>query len=257
MCELFGLNSENKVYMNDLLKEFFSHGNDHPNGWGLAFFYKDGVSLEKQPENSCKSAYLKQRLEAEIRADKMMAHIRLATRGDMSWENSHPFVLRDNSGRAWTFMHNGTIFECDVLNRYVKTQKGSTDSERIILYIIDRVNEAQEKAGRPLNKAERFSLIDQMICEISPENKLNIVMFDGELLYAHTNFKGSLHFLRYDRTVIVSTRPLDERGWKELPLNTLVAYENGALAFKGTDHGHEFIATPEKMKLLFLDYACL
>ena len=257
MCELFGLSSVNKINVTGLLKEFFSHGTEHPNGWGLAFFYKDGVSLEKQPENSVKSLYLKHRLGSCIVADKMIAHIRLATKGCMEYDNTHPFVLRDNYDRAWTFAHNGTIFECDALNRYVKLQRGSTDSERILLYIIENVNRAQDEAKRPLNKEERFSLMDRIVCRIAEGNKLNLVFYDGELLYAHTNLKDSLHMLRLEDTAIISTRPLDGRNWEKLPLNTLTAFENGKLIFTGTDHGHEFFETEEIMKLLFLDYSFL
>ena len=257
MCELFGLDSVNKINVSGLLKEFFSHGNEHPNGWGLAFFYGNGVSLEKQPENSVKSMYLKHRLEGCVVADKMIAHIRLATKGCMEYENSHPFVMRDNYGRAWTFAHNGTIFESDVLNKYVRRQRGSTDSERILMYITDNINEAQEIAQRALDKEERFDIIDRIMCTLAPENKLNLLIYDGELLYAHTNMKGTLHVLRLEGTVIISTRPLDQRNWEELPLNTLTAFEEGRQVFTGTDHGYEFFETEEKMKLLFLDYACL
>ena len=257
MCELFGLSSVEKMDVTPLLREFFSHGSEHPNGWGLAFFYGNGVSLEKQPENSVKSLYLKQRLEGGIIADKMLAHIRLATKGCMQYENSHPFVMRDNYDRAWTFEHNGTVFECDALNKYVKLQCGSTDSERILMYIIDRVNELQDKKKRALDKKERFDLIDEIMCFISPENKMNLLIYDGQLLYAHTNLKDSLHVLEKPKCAIISTRPLGEESWAKLPLNTLVAYENGERIFEGTCHGHEFFETEEKMRLLFLDYACL
>lgn len=79
----------------------------------MAFFYGNAVSLEKQPEATYKSIYLKQRLRVNIEVDKMIAHIRLATRGSMEYENTHPFVQRDNSDRSWTLAHNGTIFESE------------------------------------------------------------------------------------------------------------------------------------------------
>lgn len=251
MCELFGLDCVNKIDITALLKEFFSHGNEHPHGWGLALFYETSVSLEKEPENSVKSRYLRYRLESSITADKAMAHIRLATRGSMRYDNSHPFVMRDNFGRAWTFEHNGTIFEADVLEKYSALQRGSTDSERILMYIIDCVNEAQDRAKRQLFANERFELIDKIICTLAPENKLNLLIYDGELLYAHTNLEGSLNVLEEPDAAVISTRPLDKRPWKELPLNTLVAYKDGKRAYTGTDHGCTF--DEEKMKLLFIN----
>lgn len=192
MCELFGVSSPEKILLHDMLQEFFSHGKDHPHGWGMAFFYGNAVSLEKQPEASHKSNYLKQRMRAKIEADNMIAHIRLATRGTTEYENTHPFVMRDNCGRTWTLAHNGTIFECDALNSFVHEQRGQTDSERILRYIVSRVSSAQEQLKRPLSKEERFCLADEIIGEIAPENKVNLLFYDGELLYVHTNYKDSL-----------------------------------------------------------------
>ena len=257
MCELFGVSSGKKIYLNELLREFFSHGLDHPHGWGMAFFYGNAVSLEKQPETSCKSSYLKQRLRAEMQADKMIAHIRLATRGTMNYENTHPFVMRDDCSRTWTLAHNGTVFECDALEPFVHRQQGQTDSERILCYIIDMVNAAQKQKGGMLARAERFHLLDRILCRISPENKLNLLLYDGELLYVHTNYKSSLYHRQKDGAAVISTRPLDQDAWEPVPMNTLLAYQNGNLIFSGTDHGYEFTDSEEKMRLLFLDYAGL
>lgn len=256
MCELFGVTSRSKIELNELLWEFFSHGIEHPNGWGMAFFYGNAVSLEKQPESAHKSVYLKQRLQSKVEADNMIAHIRLATRGNLDYENTHPFVMRDNSNRTWTLAHNGTIFDCDLLNPFVHSQQGQTDSERILAYIISRVNLELEKK-KELSAQERFDLIDKILSEITPENKVNLLLFDGELMYAHTNYQNSLYECRRGEAVIISTRPLDHHEWENLPMNTLAAYQNGKQVFRGTDHKNEFFETEEKMRLLFLDFANL
>lgn len=257
MCELFGLSSAEKIPLNDMLREFFSHGVDHPHGWGIAFFYGNAVSLEKQPEASYKSNYLKQRLRAKIEEDKLIAHIRLATRGNTEYENTHPFVMRDHSDRTWTLAHNGTIFKCDVLNPFVHSQRGQTDSERILCYIISKVNAAQEQRKRVLSQEERFALLDEILCEITPENKINLVLYDGELFYVHTNYRDSLFRCQKGAATVFSTRPLDNGGWESLPMNTLLAYQNGTLLYTGTNHGNEFFDSEEKMRLLFLDFANL
>ena len=71
MCELFGISSAKKIRCNDLLRTFFSHGKDNPNGWGMAFFYGNSlsgnsVSVEKEAVSSLKSSYLKGRLRSDI-----------------------------------------------------------------------------------------------------------------------------------------------------------------------------------------------
>lgn len=40
-------------------------------------------------------------------------------------------------------------------------------------------------------------------------------------------------------------------------MNMLLAYQEGNLLYTGTNHGHEFKDSEEKMRLLFLDYANL
>lgn len=256
MCELFGVSSQRKLELNELLWEFFSHGVNHPNGWGMAFFYGKAVSLEKQPESSHKSVYLKQRLQSRVEADHMIAHIRLATRGNITYENSHPFVMRDNSDRTWTLAHNGTIFDCDLLNPFAHVQQGQTDSERILSYIVSRMNEAIEKK-KELSQQERFELVDKVICEITPENKVNLLLYDGELMYVHTNYKNSLYSRQKSGAVIISTTPLDHHVWESVPMNTLIAYQDGKQVLMGQNHKHEFFETEEKMRLLFLDFANL
>ncbi len=256
MCELFGVNSVKKLELNELLLEFFSHGVNHPNGWGMAFFYGNAVSLEKQPEASHKSVYLKQRLQFKVEADNMIAHIRLATRGNINYENSHPFVMRDNCNRTWTLAHNGTIFDCDLLNPFIHIQQGQTDSERILSYIVSRMNAANEIKNE-LSNQDRFELIDKVICEITPENKVNLLLFDGELMYVHTNYKNSLYRCQKGEAVVISTTPLDYHIWESVPMNTLTAYQNGKQVFTGTNHKNEFFETEEKMRLLFLDFANL
>lgn len=256
MCELFGVTSRSRVELNELLKEFFSHGTGHPNGWGMAFFYGNAVSLEKQPEASHKSVYLKQRLQFKVEADKMIAHIRLATRGNLNYENTHPFVMRDNRDRTWTLAHNGTIFDCELLNPFTHCQQGQTDSERILAYMINRVNLAQEQK-KELSEQERFELIDKVVCDITAENKVNLLLFDGELMYVHTNYKNSLYRCQKGETVVISTTPLDCHRWEPLPMNTLIAYQDGKQVYTGTNHKNEFFETEEKMRLLFLDFANL
>lgn len=257
MCELFGVNGAAAQQWNEFLKVFFSHAEEHPHGWGMAFFYGNAVSLEKQPSAANTSDYLRQRLRAPIVTDKMIAHIRLATKGSLDYENTHPFVERDNHNRTWTLAHNGTIFECDTLNPYVHVQKGHTDSERILFYVIRRINDEQSRLGRSLRSNERFAVIDNILCEITPENKVNLLLFDGEVLYVHTNQKATLYRCRKGKAMVFSTRPLDLDRWEPVPMNTLLAYREGKLLYEGTNHGNEFFFSEEKMRLIFLDYSGL
>lgn len=257
MCELFGISSLDNVPVNELLREFFSHSTEHPNGWGMAVFHENAASLEKEPLPAYKSAYLKERLRHTLAVRSMIGHIRKATVGELKFENCHPFVLRDNFGRAWTLAHNGTMFDCPALWPYVHIQEGGTDSERVLCHIIAQIDAAQSAAGRALDAEERFALLDRIICEIAPRNKLNLLIWDGELLYAHTNYANSLYVRQSGDTAVFATVPLDLGNWQPLAFTTLCAYQNGRECRRGTCHGSEYRDNAEDMRLIFADYAGL
>ena len=257
MCELFGVSSRKRITVNDLLKEFFSHSVRHANGWGIATFYENSVSLEKEPVQAIKSTYLKERLQHSISAKNMIAHIRLATRGVTEYANSHPFVLRDNYDRCWTLAHNGTIFDYPRHDPYLHRQEGGTDSERILYYLVDQIDQRQAELGRALTGEERFSLLDELVSDMARGNKLNLLIYDGELLYVHTNYADSLWYTRREEAMVFATTPLDRGVWKVHPFTTLCAYHDGHLVFRGTNHGSEYRQNDQDMQMLFMDYAVL
>ena len=148
-------------------------------------------------------------------------------------------------------IHNGTIFDYPPLSRFLKQQKGDTDSERILLYIIEQVNKRQKAAYRPLEPHERFSLVDSIVSEMSRGNKLNLLIYDGEYMYAHTNYADSLHYLQTENGIIFSTLPLSHDEWQKLPFTTLLAYKDGKAVFKGTNHKNEYKDNEESIKLLY------
>lgn len=257
MCELFGVSTRGKINVKGYLAEFFSHSGNHPNGWGIAQFYGNAVSLEKEPVTANKSPYLRERLRSLSDTYDMIAHIRLATRGCEEYVNTHPFVMRDNRGRAWTLAHNGTIFNYPALDGYFSKQKGRTDSERVLLYFVDRIDAEQENLNRPLDASERFLIIDSVVSDMSVGNKLNFLLYDGEFLYVHCNYANSLYSLQLPDAVLFATVPLSGEKWKPVEFTTLLAYRSGHLVMKGNPHGHEYRDNDKDSRLLFLDYSSL
>lgn len=241
MCELFGISSAEKIPCNELLREFYSHGVEHPDGWGLASFYGGAVSLEKEPVSSVESVYLKNRLTDDIVEDILLAHIRKASVGGLSYVNSHPFAQRDHHGRLWVMIHNGTILESPELAPYEQRQRGETDSERILHYLVDKINTELCGSRTGLSKKERFAVVDQVVHAITLKNKVNLLIYDGELLYIHTNHQGSLHLCQKEKTLLVSTKPLNQDHWTQVPLNTLLAYRSGTLELIGERHANEYV----------------
>lgn len=257
MCEIFGVSSANDYPANEYLRTFFSHSDRHPHGWGLACIDRGGAQIEKESVRACSSNYLRERLSQPISAKILLAHIRFATIGNVEYRNCHPFSGKDNTGRRWTLIHNGTIFDYAPLNRYIKVQRGDTDSERVFLYLLDRLNGEQEKKGARLSFEERFALFDGIVRDMAKGNKLNLLFSDGKYLYAHTNCRDTLYFLNKKNTVIVSTQPLDKDDWQPLPFGQLLAFHKGRLVQSGTAHDEEYVEDKEAMKLLYQIFANL
>ena len=96
-----------------------------------------------------------------------------------------------------------------------------------------------------------------MVAALSRGNKLNLLVFDGETLYAHSNFRGALHFLEDEDAVTLSTNPLSRGDWKPLPFTRLVAVRRGAFVREGPSHGGEYIHNPEDYRLVYMNFARL
>lgn len=257
MCEILGLTAKRKIKMNGLLETFYSHSEEHRNGWGLALFDEELFSIDREPKKAVDSLYLKGKLKNNIETSRCIAHIRKATIGDVNEDNTHPFSVYDASGRRWVLAHNGTIFDSEVLAPYQYTQVGTTDSERILLYIVDQINKACESGCRKLNKYDRIHIVEEAIKAIVPGNKVNLIIYDGELFYVHKNEPGTLYEKYFESGVMLSTVPLEAVGWQEFAQNRLMVYCDGEPVYEGEKHDNTYIHDEEKMKLLYFAYSGL
>ena len=241
MCELLGFSSRRKQNIDGYLHTFYSHCVNNPSGWGLAAFDGQDSRLYTEPVSADDSPLLPQILEKGIEAPTVLAHLRKATVGGIKPANCHPFVQKDSQGMQWTLMHNGTIFSGLELLPYQEKQVGDTDSERILLYLVDRINGEIGRKGCELNAFERFKVVEQMIDKLSYRNKLNLIIYDGEQMYVHVNMEGTLFYKSDESSTLFATVPLDEQGWEPLPLTTLFVYQNGKLQYRGKNHHNEYI----------------
>ena len=242
MCEIFALDSQRIVRANAHVAEFFQDSPWHPHGWGVAWHDINGsILLSKEPLSAVDSDYLEYALSEPIRTNRLIAHIRNATRGEVTFENCHPFRAQDISGRTWVIAHNGTILNTRMIEGYDQWIVGDTDSEQVSLMLMDRMNEAIGKHEK-LSFDDRFEVLEDVIAELSVENKVNLAIDDGEYLYMHTNTtEHTMYSLTQGATMFFCTRPLSEdEPWKPLSHCRLLAYRNGRLARAGHAHDNSF-----------------
>lgn len=241
MCELLGYSGRHAADLRGYLKIFYSHSVRHPHGWGMLRLLDGVPQLLREPVCAAQSTLLPQILAEMPPQTAALAHIRLATVGSVKAENCHPFSACDCTGRRWTLIHNGTVYSGKTLIPYRARQSGDTDSERIFLWLMDTLNALQQ--SRSLSPAERFDVIDRLVITLSPRNKLNLMIYDGELLYVHKNMKHTLYMKDYDGGLLFATVPLDADGWRSVPLARLAAYRCGEPVRLGTLHNQVYIPT--------------
>ncbi len=244
MCELIGFSAAEPEDISVQLEEFFTHSVSNPHGWGLMY----GDRLVKGCEKASDSETLKRLLNKLKPQKTLLGHIRYATVGSITPQNCHPFTGRDNTGRQWTLIHNGTIYSGSRLIPYLNGQSGDTDSERLFLYLLDVLSKVQDSGE--LSEKERCELVDGLVREMSPRNKLNLIIYDGELLYIHKNMKDTMKYRRIGSGYVFSTTALDGSEWQEVPIAQLLVYKNGERVFEGTPHDGIFVPTLQYIRAM-------
>lgn len=251
MCELFCFNSKEPHKLNECLQCFYKHSEEHPNGWGLANLDSKNLKIDKEPVKASSSEHLKEILSNPIISKNVFAHIRLATIGEIIPLNCHPFHKIDKNKRSWILIHNGTIFDYPKLDEYKNKELGDTDSERILLYIIDKINKFEEEKGSLSTIKERFNLLYETIKDLSKNNKLNIMIYDGDLTYIHTNMKNGLYYIKSNEGFTIASTPITENNdWNTVEYNKLYGLIDGNIIFKSEKHENEYIETEEEERLV-------
>ena len=109
MCRVFGCVAAEPVSIRHELLEaenpLIRQSEDHDSGWGMAVYQRadgDEPRLLRFPQ----AAYADDEFEraTELRGRIFNVHVRRATMGGLTLENTHPFCLGN-----YSFCHNGTI----------------------------------------------------------------------------------------------------------------------------------------------------
>lgn len=244
MCRLFGMTGGRErvratFWLLDAPDSLSQQSRREPDGTGLGSFAEDGRPLvAKQPM----AAYEDERFahEArEVRSRTFVAHVRYASTGALTLENTHPFEQH-----CRLFAHNGVIGELDRLEQELgdamRVVHGETDSERffaLISHEIERIGDV----GEAIVSASRW------IAQTLPVFALNFVLITSTEMWAlrypevhelyllerapggsggggeldHSSARGSVKVHSEDLTdrpaVILATERMDDDpGWRAL-----------------------------------------
>jgi glutamine amidotransferase len=164
-------------------------------GWGVGFYQNGEILLKRRPIDDRPEISVAD-MARDLRADLLLAHVRMGTVGGSRTENTHPFRYRQ-----WLFAHTGTIEAfpklrsrmSDSLPQFLQRDvRGDTDSEILFHLFLSFLHDAGQ-LDRPVvdpataSKALRSctSLVDRLCAEegIGP-SAMNILVSSPEYLLA-------------------------------------------------------------------------
>ncbi len=244
MCRLFGMSGGREpvratFWLLEAPDSLAQQSRREPDGTGLGVYDDDGHPIVyKQPLAAYEDQSFAQEAR-EVSSRTFIAHVRYASTGAISPENTHPFEQKQR-----LFAHNGVIEELDRLDAELGDAaalvKGETDSERYFALItreIDRDGDVSAAIVRATS----------WIADNLPVFALNIVLISATELWAlrypdvhelyvleraaggpsggrhldHASARGSMRVRAGDLAerpaVIVATERMDEDpGWRLL-----------------------------------------
>ncbi len=247
MCQLLGLNANTPTDLVFSFTGFAQRAVEHKDGFGIAFFEGAGVRLFVDHQSAAESPVAQMVRHYPIRSRHILAHIRKATQGVVTLENTHPF-MRELWGRYWVFAHNGNLIDFHPKLHAAFRPVGQTDSERAFCWLMQEL--AKNHASLPSVPA-----LTQTLAELAPviarHGTFNFLLSHGEALWAHCSTK--LHYVLrrhpfaaaqlqdedltidfatqttpQDRVAVVVTEPLTrDESWIALQPGELATFVNG------------------------------
>ena len=194
MCRLFGLTAGTTrvhatFWLLDAPDSLEAQSRRNVDGSGIGFFDPFGAAeLDKQPEPAfADQEFVREARQAE--AATFVAHVRLASTGGRTVQNTHPFDMH-----GLVMAHNGGFGELAQLDAqlgsYASLVLGDTDSERYFALITQQADAHGGDVGAGIGAAARW------IAARLPVSSLNtIVIAPGELWALRYPDQHALHII--------------------------------------------------------------
>ena len=265
MCELFAMSSRKPATVNYSLNEFARHGGatySNNSGWGIAYFLDRDALLIKEPKPAADSPWVQFIASQELESANVIAHVRLATVGVPTLQNTHPF-RRALGGRVHVFAHNGTLngLHASAADRTSDiTPVGETDSELAFCMLLERLGPIWADRGATPPIEARLEVFAEFAKQMASFGTVNALYSDGDALFVHAHRRiyeengrfsdprppglsmrdcfacqqgpewasdGLKIGLQDQHTILFASVPLDQEGWEPLPEGTAVAVRHG------------------------------
>lgn len=240
---------------------FRPRAEENQSGWGVGWYDSAGrARVVKEATRADHSEKAMELSKDQPSSDLFVIHVRKATVGKISLNNTHPFTSHLR-GRDWIFAHNGTIRRLERLSVDGYRPQGSTDSEIAFFHLLTKLGDLDDEAGED----EEADVIIGAARELSEDGRVNFLLSDGRTLYAYHDGHKTLHFrerfddpsevllsdpedyvvdlklpqVAEDSSVVIATVPLTEEAWTKMdPGDFLVCREGKVVEHR---HGDESV----------------
>ena len=218
MCRVFGCVSADPVSVRHELLEaenpLIRQSEEHDSGWGMAV-YDTAEGGEPQLVRFPNAAHADGDFvtATESRGRIFNVHVRRATMGGLTLENTHPFCLGN-----YSFGHNGTVLEFTRLRGPgVAATHGDTDSEQMFNLLMSAYDPA-DAAGSLRRTLETVVLG-------SPFSGVNFLFSDGERLFAYRLGIFELHWLARPGQLLVASERVTAERWHSVQQDVLLTLD--------------------------------
>lgn len=271
MCQLLGMNCNTPTDIVFSFEGFSKRGgltDHHTDGFGIGFFESKGLRLFLDNHPSAQSPVAELVRHYPIKSENVIAHIRKASQGQTTLENTHPFQ-RELWGEYWLFAHNGHLqnFQPE-FDHYQPV--GNTDSEMAFCYILGQLR--RQFSEKP-DEATLAQAIFALVCEIREFGLFNMLLSNGQYLFTHTSTLlhyivrqapfGEAHLVDddvaidfaevttpNDRVAVIATLPLtDNEQWHQLAQNEFAVFHDGDIVHRQRPEPPVYLSVEEGLAI--------
>jgi predicted glutamine amidotransferase len=186
----------------------------HDSGWGMAVYKRangEAPKVVRFPHAANADGDFAKATDQRGRIFNI--HVRRATMGGLTLENTHPFTLG-----VYSFSHNGTVLQFPrLLTPDIAKPKGETDSEVLFNLLMHDLDPADIRAGL---RRMVLTVIDR-----SAFTGLNVLFSDGERLYAYKLGLHELHWLRRPGQLLVASERITNEAWHDVRDDVLLTLD--------------------------------
>ena len=251
MCELLGMNCNVPTDIRFSFSGLIERGGrtgPPSDGWGIAFYEDRGCRAFHDPHPGCESEIAALVRSHAVKSKNVICHIRKATNGRVSLENTHPF-MRELWGRSWVFAHNGRLKGVKRWPLKFYRPIGTTDSEHAFCWLLDQIRHRFPE--QPPRTRDLRALIGRLAAVLNACGTFNMMLCDARQLYCYCSTDlswltrrapfGEASLIDAELTVdfahettpkdvvtVIATRPLTlNEPWQVMARGSMVVFRNG------------------------------